>query len=112
MSVDIAEAAAVEILNGLVDFFGGVHHKGAVTDYRLVDRLAREQQDFDFVAAGLQAHFAFAVFKDRQLAGSGAVFAVHQHFAAQDHQRQVVAGGYAQHGFFVRADDHVPHSWR
>src|SRR6478736_5076029 len=40
-----AELAAVEILDGLHDLGLGIHHERPVAHHRLVDRLAREEED-------------------------------------------------------------------
>src|SRR5690554_3118023 len=65
-----------------VDTLLRVHHKRPVTNNRLVDRLATEQQ-YHRIAVGLQQHLRAADVQRDQIRLSGDLLAVHLHRAVQ-----------------------------
>ena len=98
----MSETAAVEILNGFADFLLAVHHKRAVTDNRLINRLAAEEQD-NRIFGGFQqngAVSAVSAVQDHQLAGVQWCAAVDINTAVQNDQSGVAAGFCRQSGDF------------
>src|SRR5690606_41076787 len=89
-AMHLAETSAVEIVEGLDDFFLAVHYERAVSHDGLVDRFAAQQHQyrigigFDFYAAALPVELY-------QLAFTHDLATVDQHRAVQHDQRQRVA---------------------
>ena len=59
------ERSVAQIGDGLLQFSARVHDDGAVPGYRLLDRLAGNQQKPDAFFAGLDRHLVAAVKKDQ-----------------------------------------------
>src|SRR5450830_95645 len=104
----LAKTTGVKISKRLMDLLLSIHHKWTMSDDRLVDRFAAEQQH-PGVVAGLQGQLRAVALKQCQLPLARNFFAIDQHRTAQDHQRGIASGVQAQGQRLAGVEAQVPH---